>query len=79
MREITSAAAGNEHVQEGIHNLAKGCGGHPTPPLQWRRGKNVRKELSFQGTQSLEAPDHSFLLHGGGNYNTEIVLSGINS
>jgi hypothetical protein len=60
--EIAPAAAGDQHVEQGIHDLAKGRMGHPPAPPRWRRGKNVRKQLPFHVTQPVEASSHSALL-----------------
>jgi len=62
--DIAPAAAGGEHVQRGIHDLAKGYMGHPPPTLGRRRRENVRQELPFQVAQTLEASGHSAPLHG---------------
>src|SRR5688572_28652974 len=60
--EIAPATAGDQHVEQGVDNLAKRRMGHPTAP-PWRcRRENVRKQLPFYVTQPVEAPGHSVLL-----------------
>jgi len=63
-REITPAAARDQHVQQRIHDLAKRGMRHAPPALCRLRGKDVCKEWPFQVAQTLEASGHSALLHG---------------
>jgi hypothetical protein len=46
--EITPPAAGDQDVEQGVDDLAKGGMWHATPPLGWPRIKQIAKELPLQ-------------------------------
>ena len=61
-REITPAAAGDQHVQQGLDHLAKGGMRHAAPTLRWCSGPHVRNEVPCSVAQTFESSGHSAFL-----------------
>src|SRR5918999_466151 len=77
--QITPAAAGDEHVEQGIDDLAKGRMRHAPAALYRFWGKDVGKELPFQIAQALESSSHGALLLRSRALYHSTRISGINS
>jgi hypothetical protein len=61
--KIAPAAAGDQDVEQAVHDRANRGRRHGTPTHWWCRGEDVLKELPPQASQSLESACHNALPH----------------